>query len=454
MNVIVRSARTAARSLRRNLMRSALTCLGIVIGIATVITMMEIGEGSAAAIHKTIDSLGSNIVQIDPSDTNIAGVSSGKGGRVTLTTDDCDAIRRECDAVRLAAPSIDCRAQVVYGDRNWSPNNILGTTPDFLVVRNWADLADGEPFTDEDVRNAGAVCLLGQTVARELFQGSSPVGKMIRVQNIPIKVLGVLVRKGGNMMGRDQDDFVLAPWTTVKFRLTGVRQGNTQSSSASNKPSSSHQTYPSTVFQPYAVPSAAQAVDVPQMTRFVDLDDIFVSAVSAQDIPIAISQITALLRERHHLAYGAPDDFRIRNLSEISEAIASTSKLMTNLLLSVALISLLVGGVGIMNIMLVSVTERTREIGLRMAVGARARDILRQFLVEAILLCITGGAIGIALGRGTSVAVNVLLAWPTLLSLPAIVTSVAVSVTVGLVFGFYPAWKASRMDPVEALRYE
>ncbi len=448
--------RTSLGVFRRHLMRSLLTCLGIVIGVAAVIVMMEIGQGSSYMIQQTIATLGANVVQIDPSDAVKAGVSTGSGGQVTLTIADCEAIRRECSAVRWAAPSVDCRQQLIYEHSNWSPMNILGSTQDFLEIRNWTNLTDGEPFTDMDVRSEAKVCLIGQTIVRELFGAESPVGRQIRIGNIRMTVIGVLSTKGMSMMGRDQDDYVIAPWTTVKHRLSGIRQATTPDATPSSvdQINTLSQLYPSQHVQFYPQQSAVQAEDHPQMVRFEDLDDIWVSATSQQEVPLAISQITSLLRDRHQLRANDPDDFRIRDLTEISKTLGSTQKVMTHLLLCVALISLVVGGVGIMNIMLASVTERTREIGLRMAVGARAKDILQQFLTEAVILCLLGGIVGILLGRGVSLAVMTFLHWRTIPSLSTIVTAFAVSASVGIIFGYYPAWRASRLDPIEALRYE
>ena len=456
MYLIYRTLRMALHALRRNIMRSMLTCLGIIIGVAAVIAIVEIGNGSAFAIQKAISTLGANVIQIDPADSSIGGVSTGAGGKITLTPADADAVLESCPSVLWTAPSVDSHAQVIYGNRNLSPRNILGTTPSYLSIRDWDDLAAGSPFTDQDVLNSAPVCLIGQTPARQLFKGESPLGKEVQVKNLRLRIVGVLKAKGANTSGFDQDDYFLAPWTTVKFRLSSTRSISSQASSSSTAQSTNKasQVYPDQSIVLYSQPSSTEAQDSPQITRFTDIDDLFVSAKSEADIPKAMSQITELLRVRHHLKDGEPNDFNIRNLTEISEARTSTSRLMANLLLWVAFISLVVGGVGVMNIMLVSVTERTREIGLRMAVGAKARDILLQFLIEAVLLCLAGGITGILVGRGVSKAVTLILHWPTLPSLSAVVVAVAVSVTVGVVFGYYPAWKASRLDPIDALRYK
>jgi ABC-type antimicrobial peptide transport system permease subunit len=448
----------ALHALRRNVLRSVLTCLGIVIGIASVIAMIEVGSGTSHALQQAIANQGANMIQVDPAATSSGGVSSGDGTALTLVPEDCDAILRECSAVRTAAVGIDFRMQVVYGNRNWAPRNVLGTAPAYLVVRNWG-LQEGDAFTDKDVARSAAVCLMGQTPARHLFGDESPVGKEVLVRGVALKVVGLLRRKGANMMGRDQDDLVVAPWSTVKFRLYGSKLRFSEN--AAVNPASSlgqlntlSRVYPNQQPQLYTQQSVTQAADTPQLVRFADLDDIYISAKSPEEIPRAIAQIKSLLRKRHRLRDGQPDDFNVRNWTEMAELLGSTTQRMTNLLLWVAVIALVVGGVGIMNIMLVSVTERTKEIGLRMAVGARAGDILRQFLAEAVTLCAFGGLGGILAGRGVSYAVTELLGWPTVPSLTAVLVAVAVSVSVGVVFGFYPAWKASRLDPIEALRHE
>jgi ABC-type antimicrobial peptide transport system permease subunit len=458
---VYRTLRTALHALRRNIMRSILTTLGIIIGIAAVIAMMEIGKGSSSAIQHTISSMGANNVLVMPGTAASGGISFGAGSVMTLTPQDADAIIRDCPAVRAAAPIVRARTQVVYGDRNWVPFFIYGTTPAYLEARDWTNLAEGEPFTNADVRNAAKVCLVGQTLVRELFQGASPVGKELRVQNVAFRVVGVLAPKGANMMGMDQDDVLIAPWTSIKYRVVGssattVNQSAAAASSsgASTQVNTLQSIYPTQTVTLYPVPSATQQADRPMPVRFTNVDEIMVSAQSSDQVSVAVDEIERVLRERHRIQPSEPNDFTVRNMAEMMSALSSTTTLMTNLLLGVALISLVVGGVGIMNIMLVSVTERTREIGLRMAVGAKRRDILRQFLVEAVLLCLAGGALGILLGRGGSYLVTLFLKWPTEVSVTAVVASVAVAASVGIIFGYYPAWKASRLDPIDALRYE
>jgi macrolide transport system ATP-binding/permease protein len=450
--------RTALNGLRRNVLRAALTALGIIIGVAAVIAMMEIGRGSSSAIQRTIASMGANNLLVLPGTASSGGVSFGSGSVMTLTPQDAEAIASECPAVRATAPIVRARTQVIYGNKNWVPMYIYGTTPAYLDVREWS-LAEGEPFTERDVRNANKVCLLGQRLVRELFEGRSPLGEEVRVQNVSFKVIGVLTSKGANMVGMDQDDIVLAPWTTIKYRVVGssvanVNQSATTSSGTSQQVNTLSQVYPTTQNSLYPLQSATQAADTPQPIRFVNVDRILTAARSAAQIPAAIKQITQLLRERHRITAGEPDDFNVRDMTEMTKALSSTTTMMSRLLLAVALISLVVGGVGIMNIMLVSVTERTREIGLRLAVGARSRNILQQFLLEAVLLCFCGGIVGILVGRGVSYLIRIVLRWPTELSLGAILAAFAVSVMVGIIFGYYPAWKASRLDPIVALRYE
>jgi len=450
------TARTAFRALRRNPMRAMLTTLGIVIGVGAVIAMMEIGAGSSAALKKTIASMGANVLVIRPGTASSGGVSFGAGSTTTLTPEDSQAILRECPAISNATPMVRARVQVVYGNRNWVPNAIYGTTPAYLDVQDWSILAEGEPFSDRDVLNGNRVCILGKTLVREIFDGASPVGKEIRIKNIAFKVIGVLTPKGANMMGFDQDDVILAPWTTIKYRVTGasLSTSNQSTAAASDSVNTLSNLYPATKSGLYPERSSVQEANNPMPVRFENVDQIMAAAASSAEIPLAIEQIGGVLRERHRIRNGDPDDFNIRDMAELTKTLSTTTTLMTNLLLAVAMISLVVGGVGIMNIMLVSVTERTREIGLRMAVGARGSDILRQFLVEAVVLCLTGGAMGIILGHGGSLLVRLLLHWPVETSPAAIATAVLVSAGVGIIFGFYPAWKASRLDPIEALRYE
>jgi len=451
--------RTAVGALRRNLMRSALTTLGIIIGVGAVIAMVEISEGSRAALVKTMSSMGANVLIINNGAAASGGVSWGSGSEKTLTPDDAKEIAQQCPAVSEVAPIVQVGGQVVYGNQNWVPMSIFGTTPGYLTVRDWDYMDDGEMFTDRDVTAANKVCVVGLTLARELFQGESPVGQDIRIKNISLRVIGVLGRKGANMMGMDQDDIVLAPWTTIKYRVSGTSTAGVPSAAtaagASNleKLNSLKNPYPGTVAL-YPQQSSVQQANTPQPVRFTNVDTIFAKAVSTSRTPEAIEEITALLHERHRIREEQDNDFTIRDMAEILKAMSSMSKMMGGLLLIVAMISLAVGGVGIMNIMLVSVTERTREIGLRMAVGARSYHILRQFLIEAVVLCLFGGAIGIALGRAATTLVWYFLRWPVQASLPAIAAAFIVSAGVGIAFGFYPAWKASRLDPIEALRYE
>ncbi|MCU0600007.1 MAG: ABC transporter permease [Desulfobacterales bacterium] len=454
---VFRTVRTAVNALRRNPMRAMLTTLGIVIGIAAVIAMVEIGAGSAEALKKTISTMGANVLLIHPGTAASGGVSFGAGSGVTLTPEDCEAIIRECPAVRTAAPIVRARTQVVYGNRNWVPTFIYGTTPEFLDVRDWTMLAEGDLFSQRDVLNANKVCLLGQTLVKELFEAQSPIGEEIRIKNVSFRVIGVLSRKGANMVGMDQDDIVIAPWTTIKYRVTGSSLGNVNQSSqagSENQVNTLNNLYPGRQPSLYPQRSAAQEANNPMPVRFESVDQILAAAHSTEEIQAAIDQITEALRERHRIRPDESDDFHIRDMTEMANTISATTALMTKLLLLVAMISLVVGGVGIMNIMLVSVTERTREIGLRMAVGARGGDILRQFLVEAVVLCLAGGVLGILLGHGGSMLVRQLLQWPIETSPAAISAAVIVSATVGITFGFYPAWKASRLNPIEALRYE
>jgi ABC-type antimicrobial peptide transport system permease subunit len=419
--------------------------------------MMEIGRGSSSSIQQTIASMGANNLLIVPGTASSGGVTFGAGTVMTLTPRDVEAINEESPATRAAAPIVRARTQVIHGNRNWVPSDIYGTTSAYLDVREWG-MAEGESFTEHDVRSAAKVCLLGLTVARELFQDESPIGKEVRIKNVPFRVLGVLSLKGANMMGMDQDDILLAPWTTIKYRVTAASLVNANQSASTSgttgQTNTTSQLYPGAQNNLYPAQSETQAANTPMPVRFTNVDRIIAAAASTSEVPAAIQQVTEILRERHRIQPGEADDFSIRDMTEMTKAMSSTATMMTRLLLVVALISLVVGGVGIMNIMLVSVTERTREIGLRMAVGAWRRKILQQFLAESVVLCFLGGAAGILLGRGASALVSLLLKWPTELSVDAILAAFAVSATVGILFGYYPAWKASRLDPIVALRYE
>lgn len=449
---------SSLKSMERNLMRAMLTTLGIMIGIASVITMMAIGQGSSYSIQKSIASMGANSIIIFPGSANSGGVTFGSGSLKTLVPQDSNAIKKECPSVLDAAPVIQSRTQIVYGNKNWVPSSIYGTTPAYLTVQNWKELSMGHVFSDSDVMNANRVCLVGQTIVKELFNGKSPIGKEIRIMNVPFKVIGVLRVKGANMMGMDQDDVVLAPWTSIKYRvanssLSTTNQSSTSSDSSSN--TSSRGFYPSssgTDFYPDQ--SDTQISNHLLYAKFANIDQIVLSARSAKDVNQAIQEITRLIRTRHYIKDGEENDFTIRSLSELEASLSSSTKAITRLLLCVSIISLVIGGIGIMNIMLVCVSERTREIGLRMSVGAKQYDILSQFLMEAVLMCVTGGIVGVLIGSGSSLMVEQILKWPIMISWGAITLAVAVSVSVGVIFGYYPAWKASNLDPIEALRYE
>ena len=454
--VVPAPLRTAFTALRRNKMRSALTALGVIIGVGAVIAMVEISQGSRTSLMETMSTMGANTIMVRSGAAASGGISFGSGSLLTLTPGDAEEIAREASAVAAAAPVVQIQGQVVYGNRNWIPMSVMGTTPPYLEIRDWEQLEEGQMFNERDVRNANKVCVIGTTLVKELFDGQSPLGEDIRVKNVSLKVVGVLGRKGSNMMGMDQDDVLLAPWTTIKYRIadnSAAAAAPAASSATSTEVNSLSALYPGSTTL-YPEQSATQLANRPQPVRFTNVDQISVKARSALDIPEAMDEITSILRQRHRIRSGGTDDFNLRDMSEMVKAMGSMSEMMGGLLMIVALISLVVGGVGIMNIMLVSVTERTREIGLRMAVGARSHHIMRQFLIEAIVLCVFGGGVGILLGRAASFAVWYALRWPVEASIPAIAGAFIVSATIGVAFGFYPAWKASRLDPIEALRYE
>jgi putative ABC transport system permease protein len=398
--------RSAFRALQRNKMRSFLTMLGIIIGVAAVIAMLAIGQGAEYSVEQQISALGTNVLIVLPGSQQSGGLRIGAGSMTNLTEDDAQAIERECPAVALVSPGTRSGGQVIAGNQNWA-TGVEGTGADYLEIRKWS-IEYGDFYTESDIKAASKVCVLGRTVADNLFPESSPVGQNIRIRNVPFKVIGVLTRKGQNAMGQDQDDIILAPYTTVTRRLT---------------------------WYPY-------------------LRQILVSANSPSNIPVAQLQIEELLRMRHKIAPYDPDDFTIRNQADLATAATATTQILTVLLASIASVSLLVGGIGIMNIMLVSVTERTREIGIRMSVGARSRDILMQFLVEALVLSLLGGFLGIFLGVTGSSAISSFAKWPTIITAFSIVLSFGFSIAIGIFFGFYPARKAALLNPIDALRYE
>jgi putative ABC transport system permease protein len=396
----------ALRALSRNKMRSALTMLGIIIGVGAVIAVVSIGQGAQYLVQQGIQAMGTNAVFIAAGSNRAGGVRQGYGGVKTLTIDDMNAILQEIPLIKQAAPALQARQQVVYGNQNWN-TTVIGTTPNYFDIRTWP-VQEGSVFSDQEVDLAANVCVIGTTVEKILFVNEDPIGKTIRIGTLPFRVDGVLESKGQNTMGQDQDDIIYAPYTNVQRKIIGIT-----------------------------------------WIQFINA-----SAVSQQASLAAVGPITSLLRERHRIRPGTDDDFLIRTQSDIADLQNQTQSTMTYLLGGIASVSLLVGGIGIMNIMLVSVTERTREIGVRMAVGATEDDVRRQFLVEAITLSMMGGFIGILFGLVGSALISNLLSWPTLISGKAIIAAVIFSAAVGIFFGYYPAHKAAQLDPIEALRYE
>jgi len=400
--------RVAFRALVRNKMRAILTMLGIIIGVSAVIAMVSIGQGAQASVQAQIESIGTNLLFVSAGAQNVGGVRSGTGdsGTNTLTVEDLDAIKREVPSVSMVTPTVNSRTQLVVGNMNWN-TSLQGVSEQYPDVRKWT-IQNGSFFTDADVRTAARVIVIGQTIADNLFPGMDPVGQTLRVANLPFRVTGVMIRKGQDQQGRDQDDIAFAPYTTVQKKVLGSPR----------------------------------------------LQIAYASAISQDATYTAQEQITELLRQRHKLGTNEPNDFTVRNMTDIAEAANETNNTMTLLLACIASVSLLVGGIGIMNIMLVSVTERTREIGIRMAIGARSSAVRSQFLIESIVLSLTGGFIGIVLGVAVSLSIPKFLGWPTLVSSLAIIGSVIFSAAVGIFFGYYPARKAAALDPIEALRYE
>ncbi len=449
----LRIIKNALKAIARNPTRTFLTTLGIVIGIAAVIALMEIGAGAQQTLQKSISAMGVNTIRIWPGMVTRGGISSGSGGRANLTLEDM-AIVGDCQNVSAVSPVISVRGQIIYGNKNWRPFSINGVNEEYFDIANW-QVEDGEPFDAERVDRGAKVCLVGGTIVKELFDGENPVGKDIRIQDVMFKVIGVLKTKGANMMGMDQDDTILAPWTAVKSRLTGAGSSSISVGSSSSSSSSTTSTTTASSVYTEGVDFYAPVSDsnMPPV-RFNNVDSLIASSISSDKIYVAMDEVIEALREAHKLLPTDDNDFHIRTMAEFTDMLASQTKTMTNLLLCVACVSLLVGGVGIMNIMLVSVTERTREIGLRMAVGARAGDILRQFLIESVVICVFGGIIGIIVGHGASLALTYFMNWPSSTSYAAIALAVTVSAMVGIVFGYYPAWKAAKLDPIEALRYE
>jgi len=411
---LIDTLRIAIRALLKNKLRASLTVLGVVIGIAAVTTMVSIGQSAGRLVQGQFEALGTNVIVVLPGSSRRGGVR--QSGVPSLTSEDSEAMSRECPAVLASSPIVGAGGQVIFGNENWSPKEMLGVGDTYLTVRNWR-LSAGGFFSPQDIASGNKVCVIGHTLIPKLFQTSNPIGQNVRIKNIPFRVIGVLEKKGVNMVGDDQDDIVLMPHSTVRKRLYG--------------------------------------------STFRNVHAIMVSARSPEQMSDASRQIELLLLDRHDITPGSLPDFRVQNTTEIAATLGIITGTMTLMLSAIAGISLLVGGVGIMNIMLVSVTERTREIGIRMALGARGRDILRQFLIEAVVLSSIGGAIGLILGVCASVGTTMLINayspaadWPIVISLPAAAVAMLFAAGVGVFFGFYPARRASRLDPIDALRYE
>ncbi|MGD0671098.1 MAG: ABC transporter permease [Candidatus Binatus sp.] len=445
----------AGRAIKRNKLRAALTMLGIFIGVAAVITMVAVGDGARASVEAQINSLGTNLLIVVPGATTANGARAGLGSNSTLTIGDAQALARSGGAVALVTYMDRQVAQVVSGNRNWS-TNIQGTTPSYFAIRDWPP-SIGRIFTDAEEKAGAPVCLLGQTVVNNLFgEGQNPVGATIRVKNSPMKVIGVLSVKGQSSYGQDQDDVVIVPFNTAERKVLGVSAPSAAAAPAAVATASSTNPYASVPTTNSVYSSTTEASNAfgaaAKITGVVNV--MFVKASGSDEVDNAVAQITRMLHERHHIQPKQDDDFTVRDLSEIAAASEGATQVMTMLLLAVASISLLVGGIGIMNIMLVSVTERTREIGIRMAVGARRIHIMLQFLVEAMLLSAMGGLAGVILGILVSKLISALAEWPTLVSPTAVMGGFIFSAAVGVFFGYYPARKASLLHPIDALRYE
>ena len=423
------------QALARNKLRSALTMLGVFIGVAALIAMVAVGDGASAAVQKQLESLGTNMVVVQPGATTAGGVRAGAGSASTLTVVDAETILRADTAVQRVSYLTRQTGQVQYGDQNWS-TAIQGVTPSYLDIVSW-HIASGSSMTEQQNDTAETVCLIGQTVYQNLFPpGQDPIGAVILIKGVPMRVIGLLASKGQTGFGQDQDDVVMIPFSTAERKVLGVAAPQT----AQNLVSTNY-------------PPAPNAFGIsPRMTGYVN--SIYVQAGGADLVNTAISQVTATLARRHHIQFGQLNDFSVRNLSQIAEAQESSSQVMAALLAMVASISLLVGGIGIMNILLVSVTERTREIGIRMAIGARRLQVLLQFLAESVLLSVTGGVAGIGFGLLVSFIISKLAHWPTQLSVTAVLGGFAFSAAVGIFFGYYPARKAANLNPIEALHYE